>query len=321
MALVFIHSGYSPYLEFSLRQARAADPGADIVLLGDAANDRFPFLRHVDVGRAGFETAGGDLAAVYHHRSTNGRAFELVCLQRWFVLRAFLEAEGLADALVLDSDVMLYAPEAELRRRVAGRTLGVSRPAEQGHYRWMASPHVSYWTAAQADAYCAYVLGSYTEPALAEPYEEKWRYHLDNGVYGGICDMTTLYLYAEAQRPADVANFSAVEDGAACDQNLNGAENEWPDEYRMRGPLKELTWDDQGRPWGYNRRLGGRVRFQALHLQGSAKAYMPVCYRGARFEGQAALRRQLTLHYRARRMAAVVAQPARLLARKLGLGR
>ena len=74
MAIVFIHGGYSPYLEFSLRQARAADPAADLVLLGDADNDRFPFLRHVDASAAPFREAAAPVARVYEHWSTNRRA-------------------------------------------------------------------------------------------------------------------------------------------------------------------------------------------------------------------------------------------------------
>ena len=322
MAIVFIHSGYSPYLEFTLRQARAADPEADIILLGDAENDRFPFLRHVDAAAPAFQKRAERLAEVYRHRSTNGRAFELVCFQRWFVLQAFLETAGLPDALVLDSDVMLYATEEEVRRvRLEGKTLGVCRPAAQQDFRWMASPHVSYWTAGQAAAFCDFLLRAYTEPAAAAPFEEKWRYHLAHGVYGGICDMTALYLFAEAQEPTSVANFPAVVERTACDQNINGAENEWPDEYRMRGPVKEVTWDDEGRPWGYNRRLEAPVRFQALHLQGKAKEFVPAFYRGPSFGGMALLRSRLLAHYKARRLASVVAQPVRLLAGKLKRGR
>lgn len=88
MSIVFIHRGYSPYLEFSLRQAAAASPESEIVLLGDARNDRFPLVRHVDTAKPLF--AGVGLGAAYRHRSTNGEAFERACFDRWLVLEAFL---------------------------------------------------------------------------------------------------------------------------------------------------------------------------------------------------------------------------------------
>jgi hypothetical protein len=320
MAIVFIHSGYSPYLELSLRQARAADPDADVVLLGDAENDRFRFLRHVDVSGLDFADVAAPFERAYRHLSTNGYAFELACFRRWFMLRAFMEAEGLADALVLDSDVMLYATEAEVRAGLpAGAALGVCRPAEQGAYRWMASPHVSYWRADRAEAFCAFILQSYTDAGRLERYEQKWQYHLDQGLYGGICDMTALYLFGEEQQPGMVVNLAAERDACVHDANVNNAENLWPGEYRLRGGCKDVTFDALSRPWGFNVPLGRAVRFLTLHFQGKAKEFMAAHYRGARFPGDGAVARRLTRHYRARRFASTFVQPARLLAGKLGL--
>ncbi|MDX1419149.1 MAG: hypothetical protein R3181_04215 [Rubricoccaceae bacterium] len=317
MTLVFIHNGYSAYLEFTLRQARAADPEADLVLLGDAENDRFPFLRHVDTARPAFRDAADRVAGVYRHRSTNARAFELLCFQRWFVLRAFLEAEGLAEAFVLDSDVMLYASAAEMASRLEGKTLGLARPVEQPPYHWLASAHVSYWTAGQAAAFCDFVLRSYTEPEAFARYEEKWQHHLQKGLYGGICDMTALYLFEQDQDPGPVANLLTVHEGCVHDRNLNFEANAYDAEYRTRNGLKDITWDDAGRPWGFNRRRGTDVRFQTLHLQGSAKQHVPQFYRGEPFQGQSRLRQQIGWHYRMRRAASTVAQPARMLTGKL----
>ena len=57
--IVFIHRGYSDYMEYSLRQARAAVPdGTEIFLLGDRNNDRFDFVNHVDMEPHYRETAG-----------------------------------------------------------------------------------------------------------------------------------------------------------------------------------------------------------------------------------------------------------------------
>jgi hypothetical protein len=322
VAVVFIHGGYSPYLEFSLRQARAADPGADLLLLGDAANDRFPFLRHVDASAPAFRAAAEPVARVYEHWSTNRRAFELACFQRWFLLRALMEREGLDDALVLDSDVMLYASEEEVRRTwLGGKVLGVCWPNHQYRFRWGASPHVSYWTAETVGAFCDFILAGYTDPALRARYLEKWHHHLATGTFGSICDMTALYFFAQ-QYPAErVAWFTEVQrapDGpVTCDDNVNLPENAEPDEYRMAGPIKEVTWDAAGRPLGYNVRLGQRVRFHALHFQGKAKEFMPAHYRGQPFRGVGLLRARLFTHYKARRLASKVAQPARLLAGQL----
>ena len=328
MAIVFIHSGYSPYLEFSLRQARAASPESDIVLLGDAANDRFPadaspFVRHVNTRTSAYRAAAAEIADVYRHYSSNGAGFELACFERWFALRTFLRAEGLADALVLDSDVMLYASESELRRTWLGpqTALAVCRPAGQDGLRWMASPHVSYWTAATADAFCAFAVQTYVEPELRARYVQKWEHHLATSAAGGICDMTALFLFAEMLSTESVTTFAGtagVLDGpVTVDGNVNDAENEWPGEFETDADGKAIRWDGEGRPTGRNRRLGRTVRFQALHFQGQAKARMATYYRGPAFGTAGAIGRRLRWAYAARRVESRAAQPARRLLGRL----
>lgn len=323
MAVVFIHQGYSPYLEFTLRQARAADSGADIVLLGDAENDLFPFVRHVDATTPDFQRATAEVADVYRHYSTNRASFELGCYERWFRLRAFVEAEGLDDVLVLDSDVLLYAAEAEVRRtHLGGASLGVAHPREQSPLGWTTSAHVSYWTRERLADFCDYVVRSFAEPAARARYEEKWQHHLDEGLPGGVCDMTTLHLYVadtfgpEGTWPDEVVNLLSVRDGAAFDHNVGEAANEWPSEYAVADGAKAIRWEGGG-PVGKNLRAGADVRFHALHLQGHSKARIPALYRGPDFPRQAAIRRQMTSHYRLRGLASRLLRPVRFLVGRL----
>lgn len=311
MALVFVHAGYSPYLEFSLRQARAASPESEIILLGDASNDRFPFVRHVDL--AAFPDAR--LGAAYRHRSTNGEAFERACFDRWLALDVLLSRDAMADALVLDSDVMLYATEAEIRRtHVGAAACALSRPEQPEPFAWSASPHASYWTAAALADFCAFLRASFDAPFA--PYDDKWRHHVEAGIGGGVCDMTALYLWAEA-RP-DVASLADVRGGAAFDHNLNVADNAVPAEYRTDAAGKVLSWTD-GRPFGFSERLGAPVRFYGLHCQGHAKGRMPGFYTGPDFDGQAAARRAVVSANGLRRQASALVQPLRKLRSRLGL--
>ncbi|HEX8385961.1 MAG TPA: hypothetical protein VF576_07240 [Rubricoccaceae bacterium] len=321
MPTVFVHDGYSPYLEFSLRQARAADPDADIVLLGDASNDRFPFVRHVDGASGTYLAAGGPLRERYRHLSTNRRAFELICFERWFRLQALFDAEGWEDALVLDSDVMLYATEAEIRETwLEGKTLAVDRPVEQEPFRWLTSAGISYWTRASLDAFCTFILDAYGEGPTSAQYAAKWRHHVEHGIPGGVCDMTALHLFVDGYDPEGLVNLSEVRDGVTCDQNTIDSENLYPGEYRMAGGVKAMTWDAAGRPHGDNLRLGRPVRFQVLHFAGKSKALMPAAYRGPAFPGQRAAARALRFHYAARRAASALLRPVRRVAQKLSPG-
>ncbi|HEX9952113.1 MAG TPA: hypothetical protein VGB53_10120 [Rubricoccaceae bacterium] len=318
MAIVFIHAGYSPYLEFSLGQARTASPESDIFLLGDASNNRFPahrfpFVHHIDTGAAVFDGAG--IGAAYQHLSTNPEPFERACFDRWFLLDTFLATQSLGSVLVLDSDVMLYATEAEIRRTHVGTAdVALSRPDVAGPFAWAASPHVSFWTAEALRDFCADARASYTDPARFALYDAKWGYHVKQGLGGGICDMTALHLFAEAR--TGVANVADVHGGAAVDHNVNVADNAFEGEYRMDGMGKAVSWAD-GYPMGDNLRLGMPVRFYALHCQGHAKGRMPALYRGPAFDGQRRASRAVRTRNGARRWASVIVQPVRRLRSRL----
>ena len=316
MAIVFIHAGYSPYLEFTLRQARAADPGAEIVLLGDAENDRFPFLRHVDATVPPYRAAAAEAERAYEHLSTNGRETALRWLQRWFWLRTWLRDEPDRTVVTLDSDVLLFAPEAELDAAVGGAAFAGCLPHDQGGYRWTLGPCVTAWRPGTVEAFCDFAVRSYAEPELRARYAEKWAHHQAHGIEGGVVDMTTLYLFAQTLGTDRFANLVAVRGGAACDQNLTSAENHYPGEYAMEGAAKAVHWR-RGLPYGRNLRLGTEVRFQALHLQGHAKRLIPAYYRGPAFLGQAAAGRALAAHYGARRLASRALRPARRLLQRL----
>lgn len=297
MPIVFVHAGYSPYLEFTLRQARHASPEAEIVLLGDADNDRFPFVTHVDAVSGVYADAAREVGSVYEHRSTNGEAFERVCFERWFRLRAWMEASGADRAMVLDSDVMLYAPEAEMWARYGAAPLALSLPAHQDDYRWVAGPHAMLWTAEALADFCAFTVESFRRP---EPFEEKWSFHKRTGTPGGVCDMTALYLFA---REREAANVAAIVDGAAFDHNINDAENEVRGEYATDGGRKALRWDADERPWGRSLRRGHDVRFLGLHLQGSAKGMIPETYTGPAFPRQRRIASSMAKYYAARSLA------------------
>ena len=303
LPVLVAHTGYQPYLEFTLRQAAAeAGPGG-VLLLGDRANDRFPFLRHVDGTAPAYARAAEAFARVYRHMSTNSHAFELFCFERWFRLRALMEAEGLAEALVLDSDVLLFAAPEEVRALApAGAACALATPAAQAPFAWESSGHTSYWTAGALAAFCDFAMALYTEPAAHARLREKWQHHLATGEPGGICDMTALYLFAEAQPAGAVHPITDGAGGATVDHRISTALNRYPDEYATRRGWKALTWRPDGRPEALSRRTGAPVRFLSLHLQGQAKGHVGRLYRGPDFRGRRLLDHRLRHYHRARRL-------------------
>ena len=302
LPVLVAHTGYSPYLEFTLRQAVHWAGREGVVFLGDRSNDRFGFVRHVDGDAPRFRSAAAPIGAVYRHMSTNTPAFELAAIQRWFRLRALMEREGLERALVLDSDVLLYAAPSELAAWLGGADVGLATPAGQPPFGWESSGHSALWTAERLGAFCDFAVRAYSEPAERARLEAKWRHHLATGDPGGICDMTLFYLFAQAQPPGAVRNVTEARGGAVFDHNAAMTLGAVPGEYPLgTDGLKPVRWHD-GRPT-VARASGEAVRFWTLHLQGPSKAAIPALYRGPDFAGRAALGRQLRRYHRARGLA------------------
>lgn len=316
LPVLIAHAGYAPYLEFTLRQAVDRAGRDRFVFLGDAANDRFPFLRHVDGDAPAFRAAADEIGAVYRHMSTNTHAFELSAIARWFRLRTLMQREGLDRALVLDSDVLLYADPAELDAWLGDAAAGLATPEGQPPFGWESSGHSAFWTADALADCCAYCVRAYADPAERARLEAKWQHHRDTGTPGGICDMTLFYLWAERQPPGAVRNVTAAAGGAVFDHNAGMTLGSVPGEYPL-GPdgLKPVAWRD-GRPHVTPTAGGDAVRFFTLHLQGPGKGAIPALYRGPAFEGQAELGERLRRYYAARRAAGRVKYAVWTAARK-----
>src|SRR5262249_37022144 len=107
LPIVFVHRSDSEHLRYALAQAKTSNPNSAIYLLGDASNNRYDFVEHRDL--RDYFAGADEFAKIYRHYSTHGLDFELICFQRWFILRDFVVAHGIEQCLYLDSDVMLYA--------------------------------------------------------------------------------------------------------------------------------------------------------------------------------------------------------------------
>lgn len=86
--IIFVHTGNAYYLELALSQAKISNPNADIILLGDKYNNKYPYINHFLISDY-FESAK-EFSEVFFNYSPNKREYELFCFQRWFVIKDFL---------------------------------------------------------------------------------------------------------------------------------------------------------------------------------------------------------------------------------------
>lgn len=258
--IVFIHGSNSSYLPYSLAQARASNPTCAIYLLGDSDNDWYPFLEHRDYHD--YFSGAAAFAQIYRHYNTTGLRYELFNFQRWFILREFLDSNNLHECLYLDSDVMLYANAAEevIKFDLVDFTLADRM-----------SPCVFFLRRRVAlDNFCEFLMRVYGK---ADRYHyDKMLFHFAarqrNSLAGGVCDMTTLDMFAE-EHAGEVGEVAQVMGGSVFDPNINSPQPG----FEMENGIKKIVWQDN-LPYGQFLKNGKRIKFNSLHFQGSAKALM-----------------------------------------------
>lgn len=254
--IVFIHKGASPYLPYALHQARAYNPGARVVLIGDEAacslarpEERVPLSKYMESADA--------FARTYKNLSTNTVGFELFCFQRWFALRDWMRAEGVERLVYLDTDALCYTDLTAESDRLRGAGMTVV----EGTGTWVTFLH----DLSLFDALCSFMSTMFTEK-LAH-YEAVYADYQTRGVPGGICDMWAFQDFAAANHTRIVDLFEVV-NGAIYDTHMLT-----PSGFRMDGEIKAITFEGD-RPYGTRVEDGARIRFHVLHFAGGSKRFI-----------------------------------------------
>lgn len=274
--VVIAHFGRQSYLQLSLESAVRFN--TDVVLIGDGSNKSF--------WRNSWNSDRADIPKFckfmdsYVKLSDYPDSYEMANWKRPFMMEAWMKEEGIERLFLLDSDVMSFA---DYSKEVAPQlppecsaTIMVTA-GEQKVGDWWSSPHFSYWTREALEDFTTFIVAAYRDPNLRSKLESKYRWHIDNGRPGGVCDMTMLYHWA-AQNTGKVFNLAKVTHHSVADLGVGASTNYFDDEYEMRRGFKRLVFRN-GIPFGFNKVLQQEVRFWCLHCQGQAKGVMPFLHR------------------------------------------
>tara|TARA_R110001592_G_scaffold112811_3_gene311347 strand:- start:235 stop:741 length:507 start_codon:yes stop_codon:yes gene_type:complete len=150
-------------------------------------------------------------------------------------------------------------------------SFSLSVPMNQPIFRDSAAATTSFWTMNILEEFCNFMIECYTDPDKIELLEDKWEWHQEQSIPGGVIDMTALWHFV--QEADHVVITKAHDDDSAFDHNVNSSENYFPNEYEMQGGIKKITFLD-GFPHGHNLVLGRKIKFHTLHFQGGAKDIM-----------------------------------------------
>lgn len=253
------------YLPLVLKQLRRSNPHVEIVILGnERIRKRYQNITFVPYQDYSFAHQLFD--KTYFHLSSLSEEFERFCIQRWFAIHAYMEEQNLAQALYLDSDVLVYADLNELFKQIDSP--GMTRLYNSAHTNLIQGREV-------LGQFCHFIEQHYQEE---EGRQKLRRYtqelHHKTGKKGGVSDMTFVDLFGQAN-PEKVKDLGESQENFVVDTRITHTEG-----YIKEGPFKKLIWK-KGKPHCQTAQ-GEVLPMATLHCQGIGKRLIPQLVQGPR---------------------------------------
>ena len=277
LPIIFIHRGYSSYLEFSLRQAKFSSPSSEVILLGDDANECLgKIVKHVNI--KDFSKAAIGFSKIYQHYSTNPYDYELFCFQRWFILLEYMISENINEVFVCDSDVLIYSDinnlheELFLKYDLALAIYG-NGPVSAG---------ISYWKISPIKLFCELLRSSYTDNEKLKKIRQIWDTNRAEKALGGFSDMGVVADFCQEHKNKKTYNLLEINQKSTFDSQINLRTDVYGGVYNFKFGKKIFKWGNDI-PYCYNNSRGDYIKFNLIHFQGPAKYMMAAYYTGPDF--------------------------------------
>lgn len=281
--IVFVHTGDSWYLPYVLRQALSVNNDSHVTLIcDDKASINISGVEVLLIDDLHNPMVDEFYKNYKHMQTTNDKDLQVLCWLRWFYMLRYMELKNIRQAFYLDSDVLMYSSPEKILSLYPEISNGCGFLIPQqlhSSYIWSASGHFSYWTKDTLREFCNFTIDTFCKKHLLDSYNQKWNWHLENKVDGGICDMTTLYLFSHEFNSC-VTNLLTENCEDTFDVNFNFSVNFLEDEYETQNGHKRLVFE-QGKPVIFRDKI--MVSLHNIHLQGAAKRFIPNYYRGLPF--------------------------------------
>lgn len=229
--LILIHKGYSEYLPAALYNARRNFNGK-VFLIGDGLSGLLAGFFNIEAySVVKFSKEADEFEKIYSHHSTLGREFELFCMQRWFILHAFLKSTGLSSCVCMDTDNLITGNFHE----------SIGRFDERKIYFTGTSAHVCLIRDRNAlRQFLDYVIDVYSERENEKTLGSWYDHMIQTYGAGGVSDMT-LFQWFLRDHPATIGRFSDGGKGVYVEESLSETDGF---KVSSRG-FKELYWVDR----------------------------------------------------------------------------
>ena len=246
--LIFCHSGDSDYLQYSLMQARKSNPNTEIILLGDEANNRYPFVKHVKMK---LPLAGEEFKKRYVHLSVNPPHYELFCFLRWFVITGYLVENTVEGCHYLDSDIMLYSDinDAEFHQHFFS---SIGNNFAEG-----------FFSTDILKKFCKFMIEKYAEENVLGKLKKEYQTKRSAGIMTAISDMTFAGLFIQ-ENQSGYCDLRQISKGKAFLENIRAIVGTM---YRTCGKNIEIVLH-KGKPYAFCLESKQWVQLHSLHCQG-----------------------------------------------------
>lgn len=247
----FFNGNSRDLMGLALRQAVAASPDSDVILLTDKQRPALPEITQALL--SDYRTWDAiKFRWRYRHTSDSPADFERFCFVRWYYIREFVRREGIDRFCLFDTDILLFSPVETFAAEFAGYRAG----------NWTWANVIS--DVSILDEMIAYFERIFADARLLKEISTKYY----PGAPPRVTDMVALFEMAKGN-PAFLDQNTLPPKG--FDSNINYS---WGDMFAMDGPVRLLRIGADGVPRGKRSSDGTEVPFHFLHFQGPAKPLM-----------------------------------------------
>jgi len=281
--IVIIHLGNQSYFQECVKINSTKNP---VFVLGDYqnANTFTNTITHINCDTLDFPELQ-QFRQHFTNYSTNSASFELICFVRIFYLKRFMEMHKIDRIFHVDSDCIVFDNVTELYKHIFGSSRNIkgiaySKNIDPNPHHMVGCVHNAFLTLEFCNHFIQLCFDIYVNKSKYDLIEPKIRWHRENNIGGGICDMTLYYLlFSENILEMRDLNEVIIIDGEKCtfDHNINiGYGYLGNDTFKMGKRIKNLTYNN-GAPYAMDN-TGQKIRLLSLHFSGVAKSILRQTY-------------------------------------------